>query len=279
MRMERPDFARTDRPLITIENLGLTLGSRSRSPSRWGKSAEISWPGTILFQGIQGQIYPGDRWAILGASGAGKTSLLRLLNRLVDPSQGQLRWRDQPYSEVSIGQLRQQVLWIPQEPKLLGMTVAQTLEYPLKLRQLKPSTIADRMQLWIDRMDIPGDWLERTEQQLSGGQRQWVALTRGLLAEPSVLLLDEPTASLNPQRAAQLQRVLKTQVEQTGLTIAVTSHHTDWVKHLCDRVLYLGDRQGQVFQSPIDWSGLEHQLAQTRQQEAEAWDDDRSSPA
>lgn len=275
--MESPDFARTDRPLITIADLGLTLGSRSRSPRRWGKSTEISWPGTILFQGIQGQIYSGDRWAILGASGAGKTSLLRLLNRLVEPSQGQLRWRDRPYSDVPIGQLRQQVLWIPQEPKLLGMTVAQTLEYPLKLRHLKPSAIADQVQRWVERMDIPQDWLERTEPQLSVGQRQWIALTRGLLAEPSVLLLDEPTTALDPQRAAQLQRVLKTQVEQTGLTIVVTSHHTDWVKHLCDRVLYLGDRQGQIVQSPIDWSSLEQLLAQTHQQEAEAWDDDRPS--
>ncbi|MDJ0671846.1 MAG: ATP-binding cassette domain-containing protein, partial [Microcystis sp. M53598_WE2] len=147
-----------------------------------------------LLEDITFSIKQGEKLAIVGASGAGKTTLLRLLNLMQEPTTGNIYFQGKSIREIPVISLRQQIVLLPQESKLLGMTVRDALAYPLQLKKLTPAEINQRIDRWTSLLKIPEQWFERGELELSLGQRQLVAITRALLLEPSILLLDEPTS-------------------------------------------------------------------------------------
>lgn len=228
--------------------------------------------GQYLLHDISFQVVAGERLAIVGASGAGKTSLLRLLNRLSEPSQGKIYFEQQDIRQFPVHHLRQQVTLVLQEPRLLGMTVRDALTYPLRLRQLAPALIEQRLQSSLEQLHIPADWLDRTEVQLSAGQRQLVSLGRALITQPKVLLLDEPTSALDAGRGAHLMQVLR-QLSQQPTTVVMVNHQIDLVEQFCDRLLYL--QQGRLVAdraaSQVNWNELKQNLIQENAQDAEEW--------
>lgn len=227
-----------------------------------------------LLQGISFEVMQGDRIAIVGPSGAGKTSLLRLLNRLSDPTQGTIWFEDQALRQIPIIQLRQQIVLVPQESKLLGMTVRQALEYPLGLRKMSQQTIQQRLLTWTEKMHLPKEWLERTEVQLSVGQRQWVSITRALMIQPKVLLLDEPTAALDAGRSRHLIHTLVELAQSQQMTILMSNHQLDLAEQFGTKILHL--QQGRLIQdSPVlqvNWSDLKQSLIDAEAQIAEDWE-------
>lgn len=227
-----------------------------------------------LLTDISFTVHGGDRLALVGASGAGKSLLLRLLNRLNEPTQGTIFWRDRAYSQIPPVQLRQQVVLVLQESKLLGMTVQQALEYPLRLRQLPQVAMRQRLNEWTDRLQIPAAWRDRTEFQLSLGQRQWVAIARALLTQPAVLLLDEPTAALDLGRSQHLLQVLAEVAQKSETKILMTNHQLELAQAFGTRVLHL--ERGKLVQdrsaSQMDWAALRQTLLQAETQDAQEWD-------
>jgi D-methionine transport system ATP-binding protein len=228
----------------------------------------------FLLRDVSCEIEQGDRVALVGPSGAGKTSLLRLLNRLTEVSQGQIYFENQPIQKIPVLQLRQQIVLVLQESKLLGMTVQEALTYPLQLRGVGRSTIHQRLSTKMDQLHIPQAWLERTEGQLSVGQRQWVAIARALMAEPKILLLDEPTSALDAGRSDQLLQILSELTETERMTIVMANHQLDLAQQFCSRVLYL--RQGQLeldkASQQVDWTALKEKLMQVEVQESREWE-------
>ncbi|HEY9645798.1 MAG TPA: ATP-binding cassette domain-containing protein, partial [Chroococcidiopsis sp.] len=122
------------------------------------------------------EVQRGDRIAIVGPSGAGKTSLLRLINRLSEPTHGVIYFNGRDIRQLSAIALRQQITLVLQESRLLGMTVQEALAYPLTLRGMGKAAIQQRLGTWIEQLHLPSAWLDRTELQLSVGQRQLVAI-------------------------------------------------------------------------------------------------------
>lgn len=206
-------------PLIGVDRLSLTLGLRK---SRAGK---ILNPGTLLFENLSWRLEAGCHATIDGSSGSGKTSFLRLLSGLISPTSGTIAWQGQPYTS----DLRQNMVYVAQTPKLLGMTVAEAIAYPLKLRLIPESQIQTRVSEIIDRLEIPTSWLTQTELQMSQGSQQWVQLARALVIAPIVLLLDEPTTALDVPQRHCLMNALQS-LQQT--TLAIASHDLDWVSAL-----------------------------------------------
>jgi D-methionine transport system ATP-binding protein len=198
---------------------------------------------TIL-DNISFNLNQGDRVGIMGPSGAGKTSLLRLLNRLAEPSQGQIFFEGQAFSGIPVLNLRRQIVLVPQEPKLLGMTVKNSLAYPLELQQLKKNEIQSRIDHYCQKLGIPDEWLDRNELQLSVGQRQLVTIARGLIMQPKILLLDEPTSALDADKSEQLINVLIELSETQGLTIIMVNHQQRLIDQFTTQVLSLA--QGQL---------------------------------
>jgi D-methionine transport system ATP-binding protein len=226
-----------------------------------------------LLNNISFEVFSGDRLAIIGPSGAGKTSLLRLLNRLSEPSRGTIFLGDRPYQKIPILALRQQVMLLMQEPKLLEMTVREALAYPLVLRQIKSSEIEQRIAALLPQLNIPEDWLERTEVQLSAGQRQLVAIARAVIVRPQILLLDEPTSALDAGRATRILQVLAELANNGETTILMVNHQLDLVQEFSDRVLYL--ENGNLLQDApsdrVDWDELRDRLVKAEAQAAEEW--------
>ncbi|MGK7946073.1 MAG: ATP-binding cassette domain-containing protein [Microcystaceae cyanobacterium] len=224
---------------------------------------------TTLLDNISFTVNQGDHIGLIGVSGSGKSTLLRLLNRLIDPTSGQLLFNNKPLTDYPITQLRQQILLVPQEPKLLGMTVQESLSYPLQLQQLSPSEIKQRVIEYCDLFSIPDDWLERNELQLSVGQRQWVTLVRGFLLKPRILLLDEPTSALDMGLANQLLEKLNILCPTQKLTVIMINHQLPWVRQFAHKIIYL--QAGKIRQDAeanlIDWDSLEKQLMNHRQED------------
>lgn len=227
----------------------------------------------FLLQDISFTALRGDRIAVLGASGAGKTSLLRVLNRLSEASQGTIYFEQQDIRQIPAVELRQQVILVPQESKLLGMTVREALTYPLILRRVERHQIEQRLKRWTEQLHIPSEWLDRTEVQLSVGQRQLVAIGRALMAEPKVLLLDEPTSALDAGRSEHLVQVLK-EIAKTNLTtILMVNHQLEIAEQFCSRLFYL--HQGQLAQDwlaeQVNWAELRQTLIAEETEAAEEW--------
>ncbi len=229
--------------------------------------------GYPILQDISFEVFSGECIAIVGPSGAGKTALLRLINRLSEPTSGKIYLENQEYQQIPIIQLRQDVTLVLQETKLLGMTVQQAIAYPLVLRSLPKQTIQQRVSHYIEQLHIPTDWLGKTEVQLSSGQRQLVAIARALVIQPQILLLDEPTSALDVGRASQLMEVLTQLARTDHTTILMVNHQLDLAQIFCTRLLHL--QQGQLLAdqtaSDINWVKLRASLIHTEAQDAEEW--------
>ena len=243
---------------------------RTIKPNRKDNSA---YQATPLLQDVSFAVFPGDRVAIVGASGAGKTTLLRLLNRLSEPTSGKLYLQGQAYATIPVVQLRQQVMLMLQESKLLGMTVQEAIAYPLQLQGMSPKAIQPRVGKWLERLHIPLEWRDRTEQQLSVGQRQLVALARVLVCEPAIVLLDEPTSALDVGRIQHVLEILTDLSQQRHTTIVMVNHQLDLAQQFATRVLHL--QQGNLVDDEaagaIDWAALKHTLKTAEQQQTADW--------
>jgi D-methionine transport system ATP-binding protein len=216
-----------------------------------------------LLTNVSVAIAQGSKTALIGATGSGKTTFLRLLNRLTDPSVGTIFLNGKNIQEIPIQTLRRRVMLVPQEPSLLGMTVHEALSYPLKIQNLPQSEIDGRSQKWIDKLQIDRKLLNRSELELSLGQRQWIAIARAVLMEPEVLLLDEPTSALDRGLSHLLLDTLTelTQLPQP-VTVVMINHQLDLVQTWCDRLICL--HKGELVQdaeaSLINWQEIDDLL-------------------
>jgi len=220
-----------------------------------------------ILNNLSFQIQKRDRAAIVGTSGSGKTSLLRLLNRLSEPTTGSLFLAGTPYSNLSVFSLRQQVVLVPQEPKLLGMTVQEALAYPLRLQHCSKPEINSRMTRYCDQLQIPESWYDKNELQLSLGQRQLVTIARGLMMQPQVLLLDEPTSALDIATASNVI----TQLNHQDTTIVMVNHQLELAELFSDRVFYL--KGGKITKDlmNLDWQELKQEMMKAEQEIEQEW--------
>ena len=167
----------------------------------------------------------GGLTALIGPSGSGKTSLLRLLNRLDDPVAGDIRFHGQPLSTYPVRSIRRRVGFVFQAPTMFPGTVADNLLTAHQLGRNRKETLApDRIQQVLGTVELDADFASREARDLSGGEKQRVALARALITEPEVLLLDEPTAALDPEVADRLIHTLCRLRDETGLTIVMVTH-------------------------------------------------------
>jgi D-methionine transport system ATP-binding protein len=227
-----------------------------------------------LLDDISFALNPGDRCVLLGPSGSGKTQLLRLCNRLSEASHGEIRFDGQTLASWPVRQYREIATLVLQESSLLDQTVEAAIAYPLKLRGLKPATIQQRVNHWCDRLNLPAEWMRKTEVQLSVGQRQWVALARALVIEPKLLLLDEPTSALDAGRSDRLVRVLTELAQQNGTAIVMTTHQFDLAREFATRLLYL--ENGRLLRDDpadsVDWDAIKRDVIAIEQQSKSEWD-------
>ncbi|MBX2862774.1 MAG: ATP-binding cassette domain-containing protein [Leptolyngbyaceae cyanobacterium MAG.088] len=230
----------------------------------------------LLLDRISFAIAPHTRLAIVGPSGAGKTSLLRLINRLVEPDSGKIWYRQQPLTQYPIINLRRQIGLVMQDSKLLDQSVEETLCYPTRLRGESVVMARTTLKPWLERLKIPQDWLGRQAIELSAGQRQRVAIARTLITEPDILLLDEPTSAQDMGYAQHLLTYLAN-LDHPG-TVIMVNHQLELIADWATHILHL--QQGKlVSYQPINRLDLgELKQAIVDAQKDDDWDDDWDNP-
>jgi D-methionine transport system ATP-binding protein len=216
----------------------------------------------------------GESIAIAGIIGAGKSTLLRLINRLNEPSNGQIVLNGENYQTIAPTTLRQRVMLVSQEPKLLGMTVREALAYPLQLQSLGAEEIKQRIVTITEQFQIPTDWFDRTEIQLSAGQKQIVAISRGIITQPQVLLLDEPIANLDFVTAERILTAIATITQSQQIGTIVVNHQLELAVQFSDRLLYLRDGKLEFdrLSTSIDLAALAHQIRAAESQSTAEWE-------
>ena len=221
----------------------------------------------------------GDFVALVGSSGSGKTSLLRLMNRLAEASSGQIRFVGTDIQQVSVVSLRRQIALVSQESRLLGMTVKSAIGYPLWLEgqsvgRINQSAIDQSVEAWADRLKIPADWMERTAVNLSLGQRQRVAIARALITQPKVLLLDEPTSAQDVGYSEFLLSLLAESIHQNQMAIVMANHQVELLSRYVNRLWQIeqGRLVADIPASKVDWVQLRQQLVDQAQTEQADWD-------
>jgi len=181
----------------------------------------------------------GGKYAVLGPSGAGKTTLLRLLNRLEDPTAGALWFRGTPYVQLSAITLRRRAAMVFQVPVILPGSVRDNLCTALHLQrrdgEMDPADLTQALEL----AGLDAGMLMRDAGTLSTGEKQRVCIARALMTRPEVLLLDEPTAALDPTAAHRLIESIVQLSRTGGLTVIMVSHQPEHARVFGGNVVLL----------------------------------------
>jgi tungstate transport system ATP-binding protein len=186
------------------------------------------------------EIYPGETFALVGPSGAGKSTLLRLLNFLEPPTQGNIFFNGAvfgPERDVPI-EVKRKVTTVFQRPLLLNRSVWSNVNFGLSLRNVKNST--ERTQSALKKVGLL-DLAKQRARTLSGGEAQRVALARAMVLNPQVLLLDEPTANLDPYNVGMIEDIVSTLNREEGTTLVLVTHNVFQARRLAQRVAFMLD--------------------------------------
>jgi D-methionine transport system ATP-binding protein len=227
-----------------------------------------------LLTGISLSLAAGECITLTGITGAGKSTLLRLLNRLSEPTSGQVFLNGVDYRSIPPVTLRQRVMLVSQQPQLLGMKVGEALAYPLQLQSLDGAEIKQRILTVAEQFEIPTDWFDRTQLQLSVGQKQIVSIARGLITQPQVLLLDEPIASLDASTAARILTSINTICRSQKIGTIVVNHQLELAAQFSDRLLYLDNGKLLIdkLSISVDWQNLQQQIRESEDRSISEWD-------
>ena len=220
---------------------------------RFRYQSKESTRNTWILDDVSFQVAEGEVLGIVGPNGSGKTSLLKLLARLLSPQQGTITLFGRDLAGMGHDEMARVVGVVPQDmPQLFPFTVAETVlmgRFPHRPRNrwgtgfgwesVKDAAIAEQAMTTMDVLQLA----HRAVTDLSGGERQRTMIARALAQTPKVLLLDEPTAFLDLQHQVEIGSVLCRLRDERGLTVILISHDLNLVSQYCDRLLLLAEGQ------------------------------------
>ncbi len=194
-----------------------------------------------VLKDINLEIKEKEKVVIIGPSGSGKTTLLRCLNLLETPTSGEIVLEEQNISEMNKQDLRKKVGMIFQSFNLFAnLTVMGNLILaPVKQNILNKDEAVTKAFKYLDEIGLRGKENEYPH-NLSGGQRQRVAIIRALMMEPQILLIDEPTSSLDSEMIKEVLQMLK-KIADNGMTMVIISHELDFAKEIATRIIFMDE--------------------------------------
>jgi UDP-glucose/iron transport system ATP-binding protein len=189
-----------------------------------------------IVKDVSFEVQTGELLGIVGASGSGKSSLLRLLNRLDEPTGGTVYLDGQDYRELPPRDVRRRAGMVTQRPYLFPGDVASNLRFGPAQRGEAVSN--EQIQRLLEQVGLTG-FAAQDVSVLSGGEQQRVSLARTLANHPEVLLLDEPTSALDEQSKLGIEALILALVRDQGLTCVMVTHDRDQARRMCSRVIVL----------------------------------------
>lgn len=196
-----------------------------------------------VLKGINAEIHKGDVMVVIGASGSGKSTFLRCLNRLEEPTGGKIYFEGTDITDpsVNINVHRQKMGMVFQQFNLFPhMTVMKNLTLgPIKLLKKSKAEAEKKAMELLERVGL-ADRATAYPSQLSGGQKQRIAIVRALCMDPDVMLFDEPTSALDPEMVGEVLEVMK-QLAKEGMTMVVVTHEMGFAREVGTNVVFVDD--------------------------------------
>ncbi|HHF3200151.1 TPA: ABC transporter ATP-binding protein [Vibrio alginolyticus] len=200
--------------------------------------------------GIDLDVYRGETLGIVGESGCGKSTLARALLRLIEPTHGELTWKDQDmrgFSKKELSSRRREFQMVFQDPSAClnpRLTISECIAEPLLTHepQLKRAEVEKRVIAMMDKVGLLASQRNCYPHEFSGGQCQRVGIARALILNPDLVVCDEPVSALDVSIQAQVINLLDDLKQEMGLTLVMIAHDLSVVRHISDRVMvmYLG---------------------------------------
>ena len=212
-----------EEPLIQVKHLGKSFGSLQ------------------VLKDVTVDIYKGDVVCVIGASGSGKSTFLRCLNLLEEPTEGQILFEGTDITDkrTDINKHRQKMGMVFQQFNLFPhMTILENLTLaPIKLQGKKKEEIEPEAMKLLERVGL-ADRANAYPSQLSGGQKQRIAIVRDLCMKPDVMLFDEPTSALDPEMVGEVLNVMR-DLAEAKMTMVVVTHEMGFAREVATRVMFM----------------------------------------
>ena len=228
--------------VVEFRNVGYTIGRRS------------------LLENISFKIEPGETVVLLGRSGSGKTTTLKLVNRLLEPASGDVLIEGRKTTELDPIRLRRRIGYVIQEIGLFPhFTVARNVALVPALEAWPAEKIASRVNEMLSLVGLdPAKFATRLPRELSGGQRQRVGVARALAADPAILLLDEPFGALDPITRAEIQKEFRALQRRLSKTMMFVTHDIREAFILGDRIGLMKDGRLLALVPAAEFRSLDH---------------------
>ena len=202
----------------------------------------------LILDGLNFEIQEGEFFVLVGPSGSGKTTTLKLINRLIEQTEGDIYFEDKRLKDYDLRELRLKTGYVLQQIALFpNLTVAENISLIPEMKNFDKKEIKEKTEDLLKKVGLdPKHYMNRLPKELSGGEKQRVGILRAIIANPKILLMDEPFSALDPLSKVQLQDLIKTLHNEYKMTTVFVTHDMDEAMKLADRICVL--KEGKVVQ-------------------------------
>lgn len=207
--------------------------------------------GKVAVEDVNLSFEKGEFICFIGTSGSGKTTTMRMINRMTDPTQGKILIDGKSIQEIDPVELRRQIGYVIQSIGLMPhMTIRENITLVQKLLKVSQEERNKTAEKMIDLVELPREMLDRYSHELSGGQQQRIGVVRALAANQDIILMDEPFGALDPITRDSLQDLVKDLQERLGKTIVFVTHDMDEAIKLASRIAIMSEGRVIQFDTP-----------------------------
>ena len=209
-----------------------------------------------MLRGVNFELGAGERVVVLGPSGSGKSTFLRCINRIEEPTAGEVYFSDTLITDKNIQKIRQDIGMVFQHFNLINnLTVMKNLTLaPVILKLMNEEAAEKKARGLLKHIDLLGK-AEAYPASLSGGQKQRIAIVRAMMLNPKVMLFDEPTSALDPESIGDVLSLIR-EVAKAGMTMMIVTHEMNFAKEIATRIVFVDE--GRIIEEGTPKEFFEH---------------------